>query len=115
RQRGVNTMVFVSALSDASLKTSAFQRFCKSLTDVGVTLEIISSMHSKLVFVDGKEMYVGSYNWLSNPKETLLQRTEQTLHYQSPKVAQELSEVVKGLVARRKTVAADTATAKPEA
>lgn len=111
RQRSVNTMVFISPISEASQKTPAFQRFFKSLTDVGATVEIISSVHSKLLFVDGKEMYVGSYNWLSTPANSKLQRTEQTLHFQSPKVAQELSEVVKGLVARRKAVAVLTPTA----
>lgn len=117
RQRSVNTMVFISAVSDTSLKTPAFQRYFKSLTDVGVTVEIISSVHSTLLFVDGKEMYVGSYNWLSNPSVSKLQRTEQTLHYQSPKVAQELTEIVKGLVVRRKVATATataTAAAKPD-
>src|SRR5690606_7841209 len=100
-QRGIKCLVFIGLPLEFTIKSPPFQRYYKALIDAGVVVELLNSVCSNLMFVDGGEMFVGSEHWLSSPPEGQRPRTYATSHYRSPQVAVEIARVVKGLVARR--------------
>lgn len=62
-------------------KTSRFERCCEALAERGMTVKVVSQVHSKLIMADDDFLCVGSYNWASAVREGKYQNMETSMLY----------------------------------
>lgn len=62
-------------------KQKAFENSCVTLKGLGIDVNVIDGIHSKLIFADDKYMAVGSFNWFSAAREGKYANVETSLVY----------------------------------
>ncbi|PKF54885.1 AAA domain-containing protein [Psychrobium sp. 1_MG-2023] len=62
-------------------KQRAFEHSCTALKELGVCVNVIDGIHSKIIFADNKYMTVGSFNWFSAAREGKYANVETSLVY----------------------------------
>ncbi len=48
----------------------------RALVDIGVKMHALPQLHSKIVAIDGEQLCIGSYNWLSADRQGKYARHE---------------------------------------
>ncbi|NDC39839.1 MAG: hypothetical protein EBZ48_17695, partial [Proteobacteria bacterium] len=67
--RGVVVRIFTDRLLNEKRRPVAFPINVKSLQDAGATVEVVSRLHCKVLYVDDWLKCVGSFNWLSASRD----------------------------------------------
>ncbi len=62
-------------------KQKTFESCCITLKELGICVNVIDGIHSKLIFADDKYMSVGSFNWFSAAREGHYANVESSLVY----------------------------------
>lgn len=62
-------------------KQKNFENNCTALKDLGVCVNVIDGIHSKIIFADDKYMTVGSFNWFSAARSGKYANVETSLVY----------------------------------
>jgi hypothetical protein len=64
-----------------SQKQKNFENSCTTLKDLGVCVNVIDGIHSKIILADDKYMTVGSFNWFSAARSGKYANVETSLVY----------------------------------
>ncbi|CAH6855427.1 DNA helicase [Vibrio chagasii] len=64
-----------------SQKQKTFENSCIILKELGICVNVIDGIHSKIIFADDKYMTVGSFNWFSAAREGKYANVETSLVY----------------------------------
>lgn len=62
-------------------KQKVFENSCLALRELGLCVNVVDGVHSKLIFADDKYMAVGSFNWFSAAREGKYANVETSLVY----------------------------------
>ncbi|WP_433924458.1 AAA domain-containing protein [Vreelandella sp. 21] len=62
-------------------KKQRFEQCCKALSEMGLTINVVHQVHSKLIMADDRFFCVGSYNWASAAREGLYKNMETSMLY----------------------------------
>ncbi|WP_158583553.1 AAA domain-containing protein [Salinisphaera sp. Q1T1-3] len=62
-------------------RTARFEKCCAALTAMGLTVNVVTQVHSKLIMADDRFLCVGSYNWASAAREGRFKNMETSMLY----------------------------------
>ena len=103
--RGTRIEIFADPLlnklkySDGSTQ---FEAARSALGDIGIQINEVPQLHSKIVIVDSDQLCIGSYNWLSADRKGKFARHETSILYSGSCLQEEIDLIRQSLVERHK-------------
>lgn len=97
KARGVAVEIHTSADFNAERGTEAFDAIKAQLEAAGAVVREARNLHTKAIFIDDREMIVGSFNWLSSRRSGRLVYREKSVRHVSPAIAQERQRELEAL------------------
>ncbi|QXT39433.1 AAA domain-containing protein [Gymnodinialimonas ceratoperidinii] len=105
RQRGADIQVVADPLLNtgpAAGGLSQMEAVERRLSAIGVAVQRVPKLHSKIVTVDKALLCVGSFNWLSADRNGQFARHETSFVYRGPHLEDEIKTIQDGLARRAK-------------
>jgi hypothetical protein len=92
RRRGLQVDIYADPKLSGGIsgRHDKYAQARQILSEMGVHLHAVRQLHSKLVWMDGSVLTVGSFNWLSAHRSGEFARHETSLIYRGPHLGAEI-------------------------